>query len=168
MDRGLSVSSSRTSHSLAEAGSVALVSAATLDLVRRLVTADHGLAILATARGDGTVHASLVNAGVLDDPVTKEPAVGLVASGNAHKLTLLRRSGQATIVLRAGWEWVSVEGAVRLIGPEDPAGADLPQLLRDIFVAAGGTHDDWAEFDRVMAAERRTAVLVDPQRITSN
>jgi len=37
-------------------------------------------------------------------------------------------------------------------------------LLRDIFTAAGGTHDDWDEYDRVMANERRVAVLVERER----
>jgi hypothetical protein len=35
-------------------------------------------------------------------------------------------------------------------------------------VAAGGTHEDWAEFDRVMAEDRRTAVFIKPERITGN
>jgi hypothetical protein len=69
-------------------------------------------------------------------------------------------------VFRAGWEWVAIEGPVRLLGPDDSANGfpsdRLPQLRRDIFTAAGGTHDDWAEFDRVMAAERRVAVFVAP------
>jgi PPOX class probable F420-dependent enzyme len=146
--------------------------AADLDLVRRLVAADHGLAVVATTRADGTVHASLVNAGVLDDPVTGAPAVGLVARGDAHKLALLRRAGRATVVFRSGWEWVAVEGPVRLAGPGDALDgfdqANLPALLRDVFKAAGGTHDDWDTYDRVMAEERRTAVLVEPARITSN
>jgi hypothetical protein len=34
--------------------------------------------------------------------------------------------------------------------------------------AAGPTHSDWAEFDRVMSEKRRTAVLVDTRRIHSN
>jgi hypothetical protein len=41
-------------------------------------------------------------------------------------------------------------------------------LLRDIFSAAGGTHDDWSTFDRMMAEERRVAVLVTPERVCSN
>jgi hypothetical protein len=145
---------------------------ADLGLVRRLVSADHGLAVAATARPDGSVHASLVNAGLVIDPSRDEPVVGFVVSGSAHKLRLLRASGSATVVWRAGWEWVAVEGPVRLIGPDDPPGAadpgDVPALLRAVFVAAGGTHDDWAAFDRVMADERRVAVLVDAERITSN
>ena len=53
--------------------------------------------------------------------------------------------------------------------PNERIGSDrLPALLRDIFIAAGGTHDDWDEYDRVMAAERRTAVLVEPARILGN
>jgi PPOX class probable F420-dependent enzyme len=146
--------------------------AADLDLVRRLVAADHGLAVIATTRADGTIQSSLVNAGVLDDPLTGEPVVGLVARGSALKVRLLKRSGRASVTFRSGWEWVAVEGPVHLIGPDDPADGfspdGVPQLLRDVFTAAGGTHDDWDEYDRVMAAERRVAVFVDPARISTN
>ena len=41
-------------------------------------------------------------------------------------------------------------------------------LLSAIFSAAGGTHDDWDEYDRVMAEQRRTVVLVAPTRVYSN
>ena len=144
-----------------------------LDLVRKLGRADHGLAVIATTRPDGTVQASLVNAGVLADPFgSGTDVVGLVAQGKARKLAYLRRSGRATLVFHAGWEWVSVEGPAKLVGPNDPVeGFDpssLPGLLRDIFSAAGGTHDDWEAYDRVMAAEGRTAVLITPARIISN
>lgn len=135
---------------------------ADLDLVRRLVAADQGLAIVALTRSDGTVQASLVNAGVLDDPTGSTPVVGFVVRGNALKLKLVRLSGRATVVWRAGWEWVAVDGPARVV--EDGA----PGLLRDVFIAAGGTHDDWAEYDRVMQEEGRVAVLVEPARITSN
>lgn len=145
---------------------------ADLDLVHRLVAAEHGLAVVATARADGSVHASVVNAGVLPDPATGSPCIGLVARGDALKLSLIRRNGQATVAFRSGWEWVSVDGPVQLIGPDDPvdgfAADDVAALLRDIFTAAGGTHDDWDAFDRVMARERRTAVLIEPRRIVSN
>ncbi len=146
--------------------------AADLDLVRRLVVAEHGLAIVATTRADGSVHASVVNAGVLDHPVTGDPVVGLVARGTALKVRLFRRAGRASVTFRVGWEWAAVEGPVQLIGPDDPVDQfspdQVPQLLRDVFSAAGGTHDDWDEYDRVMAAERRVAVLVRPARISTN
>jgi hypothetical protein len=41
----------------------------------------------------------------------------------------------------------------------------LRVLLRGIFTAAGGTHEDWDEYDRVMRDERRVAVLVEPERV---
>ena len=146
--------------------------AADLDLVRRLVAADHGLAIVATTRADGTVHTSLVNAGVLDDPLGGDPSWASSPAATAHKVRLLRAAGRASVTFRSGWEWAGVEGPVTLIGPDDvPAGfaaERLPQLLRDVFTAAGGTHDDWDTYDRVMADERRVAVLVRPTRISSN
>ena len=118
------------------------------------------------------MHASLVNGGVLDDPTSRQPAVGAVVRADTVKLRLLRRTQRATIVFRSGWEWVAVDGPVTLIGPDDTTTsfdlAGLPHLLRSIFTAAGGIHDDWDEFDRVMAQERRTAVFIEPARITSN
>src|SRR3954469_13680584 len=91
-----------------------------LALVRRLVAADQGLAVVSTIRPDGTVHSSLVNAGVFDHPLTNQPAVALVARGGAYKLKLLAAAGRANVVFRAGWEWVSVEGPVDIIGPGHP------------------------------------------------
>jgi len=41
----------------------------------------------------------------------------------------------------------------------------LRLLLRAVFTAAGGTHDDWDAYDTVMAQERRTAVLLTPERV---
>ena len=114
----------------------------------------------------------MVNAGLLDDPITKQPAVGFVTAGSALKLSLLRRTGRATVVLRVGWEWVAIEGPASLLGPDDPvlcvAMDRLPGLLRDDSLPLGGTHEDWTEFDRVMAVERRAAVFVEPTRLTSN
>jgi PPOX class probable F420-dependent enzyme len=139
-----------------------------LDAFAKLVPLDHGLVVVSTARADGTIQSSVVNAGVLDHPVTGRPVVALVAAGSSRRLRNLRDRPRATIVIRAGWSWAGVEGPVELAGPDDPLegidGEHLRLLLRDIFRAAGGTHDDWDEYDRVMANERRVAVLVEPER----
>lgn len=141
-----------------------------LEQVRKLAGDGSHLAVVATTRPDGSVHASLVSAGVVDDPVTGEPCVGMVVGGGTAKLRHLRRTRRAATVFQAGWRWVGVEGPVRIAGPDDldgaVAAADIPALLRVVFVAAGGTHDDWDEYDRVMAAEGRTAVFVVAERIT--
>jgi PPOX class probable F420-dependent enzyme len=140
-----------------------------LAMVRELVAGDRGLAVVATLRPDGSVQGSVVNAGVIAHPLTAEEVVAFVAIGGSFKLRNLRRRPQATIVFRVGFRWVSVEGAAALIGPDDSLdgfdSARLPQLLRDVFLSTGSTHDDWPTYDRVMAEERRCAVLIRPQRI---
>lgn len=137
-----------------------------------LVGGEHGLAVVSTLRGDGTVHSSVVNAGVLDHPLTGRPAVGFVVRGSTRKLVNLRARPLATVVLRVGWQWAAVDGPAQVIGPDDPAPgfdpAALPGLLRAVFTAAGGVHDDWDAYDAVMAAERRAAVLVAPRRVYPN
>ena len=143
-----------------------------LDDFARLVPGDHGLCVVSTVRSDGTIQSSVVNAGVLPHPATGAPVVGLVAQGGTRKLANLRARPRASVVVRAGWEWAAAEGPVDLAGPDDPLPGVEPDrlrlLLREIFTAAGGTHDDWPAYDRAMAAERRVAVLLAPERISMN
>jgi len=135
-----------------------------------LLSQDHGLCALSTLRADGSIQSSVVNAGVMAHPRTDTPVVALVAVGGSRKLAHLHADPRATVMARAGWQWVTVEGTAEIIGPEDP-GVDaeaLRLLLRNIFQAAGGTHDDWDTYDRVMREERRAAVLITPTRVYSN
>jgi PPOX class probable F420-dependent enzyme len=137
-----------------------------------LVRRDHGLCVVSTLRADGTIQSSVVNTGVLGHPLTGAKVVAFTARGGAAKLANLRARPRATIVLRAGWEWAAAEGPTELAGPDDPLpGVDaegLRVLLRDVFTAAGGTHDDWPTYDRVMAEERRAVVMLTPARVYSN
>lgn len=142
---------------------------ASLDDFASLLEGEHHLSVLATIRADGSVQTSVVSTGVLDHPLGGQRVVGIVARGDAVKLRHLRRDPRATTVARSGGRWVAVEGTVELIGPDDAlAGFDpdgLAPLLREVFRAAGGAHDDWDEYDRVMAAERRTVLLISPTRV---
>jgi PPOX class probable F420-dependent enzyme len=132
---------------------------------------EQGLAVVSTVRADGTIQSSLVNAGALAHPQTGDEILGFVTYGKV-KLANLRARPQLSATFRSGWQWATVEGRAELIGPDDPAaGFDaerLRLLLRAIFTAAGGTHDDWDEYDRVMVADRRAAVLVRPTRVYGN
>ncbi|GAB3875312.1 TIGR03618 family F420-dependent PPOX class oxidoreductase [Kibdelosporangium lantanae] len=139
-----------------------------LRLVTERGAADNWLAVLVTLRPDGKPSTSVVNAGVLPHPRTGEPVVAFVSRGATAKLANLRRHAEATLVFRAGWEWVSVSGPVELAGPDDPGLDDIPQLLRDIYHAAGGNHPDLDEYDRAMAEDRRTAVLMTPTKFATN
>jgi PPOX class probable F420-dependent enzyme len=143
-----------------------------LSAFAELVPLDHGLCVFTTLRRDGSIQATVVNAGVLEHPVSGERVVGLVAAGGARKLENLRLDPRATIVVRAGWRWAAVEGTSEVIGPDDPHpdvdGEALRTLLQDVFRAAGGTHEDWDAYDRAMADERRAAVLLVPRRTYTN
>jgi PPOX class probable F420-dependent enzyme len=136
-----------------------------------LASSESGLAVVSTVRGDGTVQASLVNAGLVAHPVTGEPTLSFVTYGRV-KLANLRARPQIAVTFRNGWRWATVEGNAELVGPDDPqpwlTGDALRLLLREVFGAAGGKHDDWAEYDRVMAEQRRTVVLIAPGRVYSN
>lgn len=137
-----------------------------------LAAADSGLAVISTVRADTTVQASLVNVGLLPHPETGESALGFTTYGKV-KLANLRARPQLAVTFRKGWQWATVEGRAELAGPDDtqPWLTDpdrLRLLLREVFTAAGGTHDNWDEYDRVMADERRAVVLVAPTRVYSN
>ena len=130
----------------------------TMEDVRRFAGADQGLSVASFGRPDQSVHSTVVSAGVMDHPVTGERVVALVKhSAGKHSQT-------PSLALHP-------ERHHRLpVGPDaDYEGFDpssVLQLIRDVFISAGGTHQDWDEYDRVMAAERRAAVFIHPTRIT--
>jgi PPOX class probable F420-dependent enzyme len=137
-----------------------------------LAANESGLAVVSTLRADQTIQASLINAGVMPHPATGDEVLAFVALGPV-KLANLRARPQLSATFRNGWQWATVEGRAELVGPDDPQpwlseGDQLRLLLRDVFTAAGGKHDNWDEYDRVMAAERRTVVLIQPTRVYSN
>ncbi|ORV46866.1 TIGR03618 family F420-dependent PPOX class oxidoreductase [Mycobacterium europaeum] len=136
-----------------------------------LAAAEHGLAVVSTVRADTTVQASLVNVGLLAHPENGREVLGFTTYGKV-KLGNLRERPQLAITFRNGWRWVTVEGRAELAGPDDPQPWLTPDrlrlLLREVFTAAGGTHDDWDTYDRVMAGERRAVVLVAPTRVYGN
>ena len=100
-----------------------------------------------------------------------QPVLAFVTYG-ATKLRNLRARPQLAVTFRSAWAWATVEGSAELIGPDDPHpqvdAERLRVLLRDVFTAAGGQHDDWDAYDRTMLEQHRTAVLVPPSRIYSN
>jgi PPOX class probable F420-dependent enzyme len=144
----------------------------TLDDAVALAHADRGLAVVSTLRADNTIQASLINAGILAHPATSEPVLGFVTYGRV-KLANLRARPAVTLTFRDGWQWATVEGRAELAGPDDRPGwlggpDQLRMLLREVFTACGGTHDNWAEYDQTMVEQGRVAVLVAPTRVYSN
>lgn len=143
-----------------------------LGLVEQRLAEDRHLAVFITTSGERLdPQVSVVNAAVIDHPMSGERVIALVARRGA-KLSNLRRHARATIVVRAGWEWAAAAGPVELSGPDDPNpafdDAIQRQLLRDIYHAAGGHHPDLDAYDRAMLDERRCAVIIHPTRTWTN
>jgi PPOX class probable F420-dependent enzyme len=140
--------------------------------VRAKLATETGLTEVVTIRNNGAPLISVVNAGIASHPGDGHEVVAFVSAGRAARLGHLRRNPRITMAVRRGWSWVGIDGRAELAGPDDahpavPADA-IPGLLRTIFQAAGGTHADYDEFDRVMAADRRCAVLVTVDRVYGN
>jgi PPOX class probable F420-dependent enzyme len=143
----------------------------TIDDVAALARAEHGLAVVSTLRADLSIQSSLVNVAIMAHPFAESQILAFVTYGKI-KLANLRERPLITAAVRSGWKWAALEGTAQIIGPDDPhpqvSYERLRLLLREVFSAAGGAHDDWAEYDRVMLRERRSAVLVTASRIYSN
>ena len=143
----------------------------TLEEAAALAGQDHGLVVISTLRSNGTIQASLVNAGVIAHPATGETVLAFVTAGRI-KLANLRARPQVTAIFRDGWQWAAVEGHAELVGPDDLQpwldAEGLRRLRRGVFTAAGGQHDNWDDYDRTMVEERRAAVLIRPDRIYGN
>ena len=144
----------------------------TIGDVKDKLAQENGLAVISTTQADGRVLSSVANCGLIDHPVTGVPSVALVSAGGAARLAHIRRGSEVTTAIRRGWNWVAVTGPADIIGPDElPNGIDadaLRMLLRAVFQAAGGTHEDYDEYDRVMTREGRAAVFVAPSRILGN
>jgi PPOX class probable F420-dependent enzyme len=138
-----------------------------LSSFRNVASQESGLCVVTVQRGDGTMAASVVNAGVMAHPLTGSDVVAYVARGT-KKLEHLRGDPQTTVVARNGWRWAAIEGTAELFGPDDTHpdidAERLRLLLREVFTAAGGSHDDWDEYDQVMRDERSAAVLIAPSK----
>jgi PPOX class probable F420-dependent enzyme len=132
--------------------------AITLSAAWELSRQDSGLAIVSTLRADQTIQSSLVNTGIVGD------RLAFVTYGKV-KLANLRARPQLSVAFRDGWRYATVEGRAEIAGPDEVGAEELRLLLREIFTAAGGTHDNWDEYDRVMRDQRRAAVLIEPSRI---
>jgi PPOX class probable F420-dependent enzyme len=145
--------------------------ATTLEEVIELAKREQGLAVVATLRADQSIQASLVNAGAMLHPVTGDSVLAFVTYG-ATKLRNIRARPQVSLTFRSGWSWATVEGRAAIIGADDPHplidAERLRLLLREVFTAAGGEHDDWDTYDRTMLEQGRSAVFVTPSRVYSN
>jgi PPOX class probable F420-dependent enzyme len=118
---------------------------------------EHENAVLATWRRDGRIQMS---------PVT----VGLDAAGRAiissretaYKVRNLRRDPRAALcvfVEAFTGPWVQIEGTAEVV-----SGPEAVEPLVDYYRRLAGEHPDWADYRRVMLAERRALIRITIER----
>lgn len=116
-------------------------------------------AVVSTIRPSGTVHSTLVNVGLYAD------GVAFTTVGRSRKAYHLQQNPACTVTIHHGPYWITVEGKARLHTWDNTEPDTMQRLLREVYVVAGGTHDDWDTYDRVVRAEQRAVVLLTPERI---
>ena len=143
-----------------------------IEIFSNYLSEETGLATVSTTQADGRILSTVVNCGMIEHPLTGDTCVAFVSGGNAARLKHVDRGSQVTVSVRRGWSWSSATGPADLIRPESlPEGINAEEmrlLLREVFHAAGGVHDDLEEYDRAMAEEKRVVVCVIPDRILGN
>ncbi len=118
-------------------------------------------AVVTTIGRSGLPQATIVRAGPY------EGTMAFVVRGGTVKLANLKRDDRCTVlVAKPDWtRYATVEGRAATHRQDNTDGEELRLLLRRVFAAAGGTHSDWEEYDRVMREEQRAVVLVTPERV---
>lgn len=132
-----------------------------------LARLEQGLGVVSTLRADKSIQSSVVNLGVLSHSISGADVVVFVCTARSSSPASGCDPGWPGPALRMALG--NVGGHNRDLGPDDPyPGGDANNrclLLREVDATAGGAHESWDEYDRVLATERRAAVLVRPERI---
>ncbi len=128
----------------------------------RAFAAKNHLGVLTTFRRDGAAQMSIENCGPFRD------GVAFTTTADRAKLINLRRNPRCSLLLSQEdwWGYIVLEGQAELLSPGTSSSQELRLALRDVYKAAGGgEHPNWEEYDQAMVEQRRSVVIVVPQRI---
>jgi len=91
--------------------------------------------------------------------------VAFVIRSDTAKLVNLRRDPRCSVlVVKSDWsDYAVLSGRATIHDWSDTDHETLRVMLREVFIAAGGNHDNWGEYDRVMREERRAVIMVKPE-----
>ena len=125
---------------------------------------ENHLAVITTIGAWGRAQATVVGAAPLDGKMA------FVSRGRTVKVRNVRRGGRCsvTVIRPETTRYVTVEGPATAHGWDDTGEPEMLALLRSAYTAAGRPPERWDDFDRSMREERRTVVLVAPERVYGN
>ncbi len=120
--------------------------------------------VFTTFRRDGMPQQSLVTVGELNGGLAFT-----TRSRNAKALNLARDVRCAMMLVSPDRRRFAVlDGEAEVLGPHNLDAEALRLKLREVFTAAGGTHDDWDAYDRAMVEQGRVAITLRPSRIVGH
>ena len=118
--------------------------------------------VLTTFRRDGGAQMSIVSCGPYRD------GVAFTTTADRAKLLNLRRNPRCSLLVSQEdwWGYVVLEGQAEIVSTTNATPEEYRQTLRDVYrTASGEEHPNWEEYDQAMLDQRRSAVIVIPDRV---
>ena len=118
--------------------------------------------VLTTFRRDGAAQMSIVSCGPFRD------GVAFTTTADRAKLINLHRNPKCSLLISQDdwWGYVVLEGRAEILSPSNTGAAELSAVLRDVYRTVSRVeHPDWEEYDQAMRDQRRSAVVVIPDRV---
>ena len=118
-------------------------------------------AVLSTFRRSGAAQLSIVVVGNYGE------GAAFTTTEDRAKLANLRRDPRCSLLVShdSWWGFVVLEGSARVMSADNTDAEELRQAFREVYRSISGEHPDWDEYDRAMVEDRRTVVVVVPERI---
>jgi PPOX class probable F420-dependent enzyme len=130
------------------------------DNVREFVSQTHR-GVLTTFRRNGAAQMSIVTCGPYRD------GVAFTTTADRAKLINLQRNSRCSLLVSQEdwWGYVVLEGEAQILSADNTPPDEFRMALRDVYRTASGTeHPNWPEYDAAMVEQRRSAVIVVPER----
>jgi PPOX class probable F420-dependent enzyme len=131
------------------------------DNVREFASQTHR-GVLTTFRGNGAAQMSIVSCGPYRN------GVAFTTTADRAKLLNLKRNPRCSLLISQEdwWGYVVLEGHAEVLSADNTDAEEFRMALRDAYRAASGTeHPNWEEYDRAMIDDRRSVIIVVPDRI---
>ena len=131
------------------------------DKVREFATQTHR-GVLTTFRRDGNAQMSIITCGPYRD------GIAFTVTETRAKLHNLRRNPNCSLLVsnENWWGFVVLEGQATILSANNTDADELRLALRDTFrTASGEEHSNWEEYDQAMRDDRRSVIIVVPERI---
>ena len=128
--------------------------------VREFISTNHK-AVLTTYRRNGNAQMSIIVVGSYRD------GAAFTTTADRAKLRNLKRNTRCTLLVSqdSWWGYLVLEGHADVLSSENTDAEELREALRGVYRSITGEHPNWEEYDQAMRDERRSAVIVIPDRV---